>query len=320
MLVWIIPMSVEAGHLTAGSAGRLNYCWYIDACDSRSPDTHQGEHTAYHQVDLDATHRVVWAEFEHSDRWTYAPWSDPTAWEEGVLTRHSGPPAAWQLVSFWGRQTWNSFALWLLPLLLAVLVPWVLLEWPPGAGGRLWGDDRSILVTALLGLAGIGQFILIHAEPRLIAPYALLLALAVLSLGREDGGPSALPVSVRRGMPICALLVTAVFAFFRLRDGFETSPRIEHSIEAMAATNATLAQAGLSQERIVVVGAALPVESSAFLAGARIVAQVLPSSGASFMDRSPDDQHALLTRLFGGKAQIAWLTTPEGEVRVMVIP
>jgi hypothetical protein len=35
---------------------------------------------------------------------------------------------------------------------------------------------------------------------------------------------------------------------------------------------------------------------------------------------SPDQQRAALTTMFGGKAQVAWLTTPDGGVSMVMIP
>jgi len=320
MLAWILPLSAKAGQFTMGSAGRLNRCWYLDACDSRTPDTHTGKHTAYHQLTGDSTHRVVWAEFPRADLWTYAPWSDPTAWDSGVVTRTSSPPSAGELVAYWGRQARNSFGLWLAPVLLGVLLPWSLLNWGPETRRQL-RENRSVLTVAMLGLAGIFQFVLIHSEPRLIAPFGLLFALAVLH-GLSGGGASIerFQSLARQVLSILGLLVAAGFAVPRLREGFTSRPRINRAIASIAFTNSTLAANGKSQTRLVILGPALPVEAAAFLSGSRIVAQLLPASVAVVTAMSPDQQRAALTTMFGGKAQVAWLTTPGGGVSMVMIP
>lgn len=321
MLTWMVPMSAKAGRLTLGSAGRLNYCWYIDACDSRTPDTHLGRHTAYHETAIDSTHQVVWAEFAEADRWTYAPWSDPTAWESGVLTRTSSAPTPWELVSYWGRQARNSFGLWLSPVLLGVLIPYGLINWRRDAKLRLFGGDRSVMVVAILGLAGVGQFILIHSEPRLIAPFGLLFALAVLQgLSAEGSEAPRLSMALRQALSVLGLVGVAVYAGIRLQGGFSSSHRLEAVISSMASTNASMAAQGLSQARIVVLGFALPIEAAAFLSGTHIVAQVLPGSVETIKAQSPEQQRTVIAEMFAGKAQIGWLTTSDGTVSIVVIP
>jgi hypothetical protein len=320
MLAWILPLSAKAGRFTMGSAGRLNRCWYLDACDSRTPDTHTGDHTAYHRLAGDSTHRVVWAEFPKPDLWTYAPWSDPTAWDAGVVTRASSPPSAGELVAYWGRQARNSIGLWLTPVLLGVLLPWSLLNWGPETRRQL-RENRSVLMVATLGLAGIFQFVLIHSEPRLIAPFGLLFALAALH-GLSGGGTpiERFPPLARQVLSILGLLVAAGFAVPRLREGFSSRPRINRVIASIAFTDSTLAANGKSQAQLVILGPALPVEAAAFLSGSRIVAQLLPASVGVITAMSPDHQRAALTTMFGGKAQVAWLTTPDGGVSMVMIP
>ncbi len=318
MLFWIIPLSLKTGHPTLGSAGRLNYEWYILASDGRTPDTHAGGHTAYSSIAVDSTHRVGWAEFPAADRWTYAPWSDPTAWQSGVLTQNSSAPTTWELVSYWGRQTARSFGLWLLPVILAVLLPFYLLNRPAQFTRYLLGEGRPVLAVALLGLAGVGQFILVHAEPRLLAPFGLLLALALLhGLSAKGSEPPRFPMAVRQGASLLGLLCTAGFAVPRLREGFAANARIGGVLSSMAATKASLAGAGLSQDRIVILGSAMAVTPGAFLSGAHVVAQIPPRSLEVAGSLPPPQQVALLTRLFGGKAQIAWLTSADGGVRIV---
>lgn len=321
MLIWIVPMSVTAGHPTLGSAGRLNASWYLAADDSRTPDTHLGQHTTYHQMVVDSAHTIVWAEFPDADRWTYAPWSDPTAWDAGVLTRNSRTPSAGELVAYWGRQAQNSLGLWLLPVLLGILLPCYLLQRRTKMWQHLLDDDRPILVTALLGLAGVGQFVLVHSEPRLIAPFGLLFALAVLHwLSAGEPAMPRIPMAVRQGVTALGVLGAIGFAVPRLQEGLTSSARIDNVISAIARTNASLASAGLSQARIVILGPAIPVEASAFLSGAQIVAQVPPTSVEAVKSLPADRLRAVITEMFAGKAQIAWLTTPDAAVSIVVIP
>jgi hypothetical protein len=315
MLLWVVPVSVKTGHPTLGSAGRLNYCWYIAVCDSQTPDTHLGRHVAYHTAPIDSARTITWAEFD-AERWTYAPWGDPTAWEAGLLTKNSSGPTALGLADYWGRQAQFSFARWLLPMLAGVLLPWALLEWR-GERRRWWtGEGRPVLVVALLGLAGIFQFILIHAEPRLIAPYGMLLALAVLSRGSEAPAGRVL----QRAAALLGVVLVAWYGWDKVREGMDTGPRLEQIVAKMDATNAELAANGFSQRRIVVLGAGIPVSSGAFLSGARIVAQLLPASAALLDSLPPDERHAVLGRLFGGRVQVAWRSAADGTVSYVGVP
>lgn len=320
MLTWIVPMSLEAGRPTLGSAGRLNYCWYIEACDSRTPDTHSGVHYAYQELSVDSTTRLGWAEYVGANRWTYAPWSDPTQWELGVQSHNASAPSLWQLLSYWGRQALLSFGLWLLPVLLAVLLPWYLLQRSPGMWRRLVEEDRPVLAVGLLGLAGVGQFILVHAEPRLIAPFGLLAALALLHQWSSEPTPARATPRVRQWATLLGLLVAAGYAVPRLRDGFDASARIPRVLELIASTKASLAAAGLSQDRIVILGPAIPVAATAFLSGARIAAQVPPGSLAVLKRLPTEGQRAALAAMFGGRYQVAWISTAEGTFTLARLP
>jgi hypothetical protein len=70
----------------------------------------------------------------------------------------------------------------------------------------------------------------------------------------------------------------------------------------------------------VVLGPGIPAEGAALFSGAHIVAQLLPASALILDALSPDALRAVLAKEFGGKADIAWRTTPEGEVTFIVIP
>ena len=316
---WIVPLSVKEGHVTAGSAARFNFCWYLESCDSRSPDTHAGRHVDYREAKLDSASTVVWAEFDTADRWTYAPWSDPTAWQAGVQTMTRGPLEAGALVRYWGRQADRTFLFWLLPVLLAVAIPWCLLEWTPGMW-RLWQPDRRAAgAAAALGLAGVLQFVMVHAEPRLIAPSAFLFVLALLHRAPADALPPERPF-LRRAVTIVALLTVMLYAYTKLRDGWYSQARLARTLQMLADKRAQLAEAGLSQDRIVVIGPGIAVMAAAYLSEARIVAQVLPGSVGPLIERAPDARERALHDLFGQMARIAWLTTPDGGVTLLEIP
>lgn len=316
--LWVVPLSVKEGHFTAGSAARFNFCWYLEACDSRSPDTHSGRHVAYQETVLDSTHTVTWARFNDADRWTYAPWSDPTAWQAGVQTMTTNPLMASGLLPYWGRQARLTFLYWLLPVLFAVAIPWCLLEWTPAMWRLWWPEHRTVTATAALGLAGVLQFVMVHSEPRLIAPSAFLLVLAILHHTPAGEPPPARPF-LRRAVTLVALLTVGSFTYTKLREGWFTQARLSRTLQMLATKKATLAASGISQERVVVLGPGIAVMAAAYLSEAHIVAQVLPGSVDALFDRAPAERGPVLSALFGGMAQTAWLTTPDGRVTLLVI-
>lgn len=318
--LWIVPLSAVAGHPTLGSSARLNYCWYIESCDSRSPDTHQGQHVAYHDSTLADGQVVTWASFPDSARWTYAPWSDPTAWEAGVLSRHTTPPTPSLMVRYWWRQGNSTFGYWLSPVLLAVLIPWWFVEWSPRMRQHPGAGARRMWMIVALGLVGVFQFVVVHSEPRLIAPSALLAILALL-VGPPREPEEAPPVAALRPWAMTlALVVVGGYAFIKLRDGRATEQRLSATIQGMAATRETLAAGGIAPTRIVVLGPALPAIAAAYLSGAHVVAQALPRSVAPLLGHTAEEQSQVLNSLFLPMAQAAWLTTQGGGVSVIPLP
>lgn len=320
-LVWIVPLSQRAGTLTAGSAARLNYCWYIEGCDSRTPDTHHGEHVAYRVAPVDPGRRVTWAEFADAQDWTYQPWGDPTAWEAGVRTRHGSAPTTGAIVAATWFRTEYTFGRWLLPVLLVVVLPWWVLEWSPRARRSWTGGTRRAYAHAFLGLLGVGQFLLVHSEPRLFAPFALLLVLAILhGPGEPVPAPEGGPRRWRLLVDLIGGVVLVGFIGLRFRGGPAAAARLSRNVAGLAANNTMLAAQGFSQARIVILGPAMPAGAAAFFSEAHVVAQVLPDEVGVLFDRPGERQQILLARLFGGRAQVAWLTDSTGGVTLVRIP
>src|ERR1019366_6029527 len=88
-LLWIAPISIVAGHPTFGATARLNYRWYIQSSDARTPDTHRGEHLQYQQVSITDSVQIRVARFDTTAQWTYQPWSDPDGWSNGIQTHRA---------------------------------------------------------------------------------------------------------------------------------------------------------------------------------------------------------------------------------------
>ena len=317
-LFWIVPLSVRSGKVTIGSTARFNYCWYLLGCDSRTPDTHLGEHLAYRTATLDDTQVLGYAEYATADRWTYAPWSDPTAWQAGVVTQRVNPYPGASLPGFWRHQARLVFLDWLVPVALMVALPWAILGWKPGTGPWLFADGRIVLVAGALGVAGVVQFVVVHAEPRLIAPFALLSVLALLhARGREPATDQGRLAMLRPWVIAAGVAVAGMYGYFGIEVARQGHQRSEVLLRGIAATQARYAAAGAPSSPVVVVGPAIPAVAAAYLAGVRIAAQVRPASVAPLLARPQAEQFRILSELFARRAPVAWFTTMRGDVNVM---
>jgi len=320
MLVWIVPLSRKEGRLTMGSSGRLNYCWYLAGCDSRIPDAHRGAHRAYQQVlvpELGTT--VTVARFDQADSWTYQPWADPTSWAEGVQLPIRTPPTLFQLLAYWFQLAAAVFGRWLLPLLLTVLLP-VVWSRRRMASQATPTARRSALVLIILGLMGLGQFIAVHAEPRLIAPFALMLALGTLQWTIGTGAPAQASGRRSRWGPEWLGVVAAVaFCIVRITFGLDVDRRLAGTITELRETGGRFAEAGVSMRRIAIVGQAMPVVATAYLVQGHIVGQILPESAQAVFRLPRDQQQSVIDRVFAGRADVAWLVGAGGGVQFLPV-
>lgn len=320
MLLWVVPMSLKAGHPTLGSSGRLNACWYLERCDSRTPDTHAGSHAHMGALTLADGDAVAIADFTGTP-WTYLPWSDPTSWEAGVVTRARAPMDLPDLAGYWWRQLWSVLTLWTPHLLLGVLVPLAFVAWRPQLLGEGWRDRRSALLAVVLGGMGIGQFVVVHAEPRLIAPFVMLTSMGALWWLR----PPDAAASPRRLHPGLLMALTWIgFATALPRGLFHVyilSERATASQQrsSILAASARALPAGLRGRNVVIIGPAIPVVSDVWYFGARVVAQIPPASADRVRAWTPAKQRELLAALAQGPGEVALLSKADGSFQMAPI-
>lgn len=325
MLLWIVPMSIKAGGPTLGSTGRLSACWYLERCDSRTPDVHAGAHIRVGSLTLQDGERVALADLSGTP-WTYLPWSDPTAWEAGVLTRTRVPLDGPELLRFWGQQVWFVLSLWTFHLLVAVMLPMGFLMWRRGTLRDGWRNQRPALLVLLVGLLGVLQFVAVHAEPRLIAPFVLLAAMGSLWWLCPPGGK----LPAHRVAPWLVLVLSSLGLATAIPRGImhvvELSGRSRDDIrrwqKLLAAADQSLpgGRSGLIGRNVVVIGPAIPITAESWLFQAPIVAQIPPTSADRIRGWSPDRQRELLTLLGRGPGEIAWLTKLDGSFQIAPIP
>jgi hypothetical protein len=318
--LWIVPLSLKEDRFTVGSAGRLNYGWYIEGSDSRTPDTHLGRHQAARLIAIDSARGVEVLFFANADRWTYAPWSDPTDWSAGVRTSSARAPKLSQLLAYWGRQASYTFGFLILPVLLGVLVPCAIAFGIRGSAARLVRGERARLTTLLLGITGILQFVAVHSEPRLIAPFILLVGAAVLdTIFSNDEGATHGTVRARSAISVAWAMV-ALLSSVRLSTGVTAGARSQAAAARITADQARAALNDPLGRGILVAGPALPVVPAAFIAGVRIAAQLPPRSLLLAQTLPPAQQDSLLREAAAGRVATAWITDPNGGVSVVPIP
>lgn len=318
MLVWVLPMSLKYGRPTLGTSGALNWSWYIDANSSRLPDTDAGSNRSYQDVPVGNGRLLTVATFDDAIDWTYQPWDDPTDWATRVQSETGRAPDAFDLMSYWLRMAGRVFVLWLGPLIVAVLLPVVFLHRRPGMVRELLTTRRDAGAVLLMGLAGLLQFVAVHAEPRLIGPFAALLAIGTIAWCFAAPARSSAP-PLRLALTWLGLVVAIGFAVPRLIEGAQSAVRLRDVTARLTEMRRRIALAGNGPAPVAVVGPAAPVMASAWLANVHIAMQVAPRYADLVATLPPAEQRALLLTLFRGKVPMIWRTTGDGAIEMLLV-
>jgi len=351
VLAWLVPLSAKSGRPTLGSTGRLNACWFLRDCDGQSPDTHRGEHARYATLTTSLGGSVTYARFAATpgSAATYEPWTDPTAWAEGVRTQHESPLAFGALVGVVLDNLADALRYLGVYLYLAALAP-ALLWWVVARPRMAWDDDaRLALGAAVVGAVGIAQFVAVQVQPRLMAPFAWLHVAGLLAWmlvasappahdaggeggrtgaekrrgarGRtDDTAPPARDPSTGMAAALAWLPVVAVLAAITLvLRGDRTNAASDSSYRAELRDASTRASSGRTPRAVVVVGDAFPLVAHAKALDLVIVAQLLPASAATLDAIDPRERQRLLQQAGNGTADVAWQRQPDGRVRVTAL-
>jgi hypothetical protein len=262
-------LSYRLGRLSIGESGRLAYAWYVNGVPAYTGWTGGGNGSPTHGPRvLMENPRVL--EFATPRGGTFPLWYDPVYWNEGVRPRFDlrgqwavlkdQAIAYGELFRFMNGLTAGAF-------LLAVLAlrdrrP----RSPDGAGAP--GHRRWLILWPLSALAIYG---VIHVEPRLVAPFFVLLWLALYALLAPRVATAGLRIvlaSVAGVTLLPSLVVSAVSARTSLADLRRGAQPEDRQIAA------GLVQAGLAPgDGIAVVGEAYNAYFTQ-IAGVRITAQV----------------------------------------------
>jgi len=322
MSLWIVPMSVKAGRATLGSSGRLNFSWYLLGDPSALPDRDAGRNRAYEDVAIGDGRQLTLATFDDAAHWTYQPWGDPTAWAEMALSRTSRTPSPVLVLRYLSRQVMQTLGLWLMPLLVAVLIPVYLLHRRDVTWRALVTGQRDAMVLMALGLAGVLQFIVVHSEPRLIAPFAWMLSIGWIHWCATEPAPQLWirAPALRACLGWLGAVAAIGLAMPRLTEGARTSRRLDAAAEQIRNLKDLLDSAEHSSPMIAVVGPAAPMMSDAYRIEARIAAQIPPRSAALLSTLPRQRQAELLTSMFRGKVALVWQRMSDGRVQVWRVP
>ncbi|MEP6589831.1 MAG: hypothetical protein ABJC19_01495 [Gemmatimonadota bacterium] len=325
MSLWLVPLSLKSGAFTFGSAARLNACWYIRECDSRSPDTHRAEHKAYRPFDAGSSKGTI--ALYSGTPWTYLPWSDPTAWAAGLITANRGTPTVWQNVVYTAKQFALVVGVWMPHIWLGILIPVAWLMRRRGMVRELLREQRDALLVVALAVLGLLQFIAVHVEPRLIAPFALLLTLGALgwlcgvSVGADH--PTAEPKGSPRMVWLLSgigLLAALPRAAVHAAGQWDTARQVAARTAMIQNSDANAQSLRRGARRIAVIGEVFPLLTEAYRLGGQIEWQVFQPSATTILTWPAEDQQALVRWLASQGATEAWLSKPGGTFSLLPLP
>ena len=177
---WIAVLSVDAGRLTFGDTGRLNYAWMVNGVQAfahAGPDQGVNGRLVHPPRISGRAPRVY--EFAEPVVGTYPLWTDPAYWYEGI-----DPPyieerqqrvlaQSWQRYKDIARQEKLTIRMFLAALLTLLLA----------AGRRvyrtLWDAVRR-WELALPALAPFFMYALVAVKSRYIGPFAFIIGMTLL--------------------------------------------------------------------------------------------------------------------------------------------
>lgn len=308
LLAWAGLLSAQAGRPTMGDTGPLGACWYLRGCDGRSPDTHKGGHVAYQTWQLDDTLTVKAAVYEPV-QWTYAPWSDVSAWQRGITSQRKDPIDPFNYVEYALTQAGFVVRYWVAWLALMVLIPMMITRRADTPILRAAGSVKGFLMAA--GVIGVLQFVAVHAEPRLIGPYVMLAALGFLAWRAE-----AVPRQWEWLVAAASFLIAIGVGVEHLRD--------QHRVTTGSIARASAVEEhrpdGEAPHRVAVIGPAFPVVPDLYRTRSAAVVQLMVDDAESVTRYPIPAQLALMDHFRKLGATTMWFSHGRDGYRMVVMP
>jgi 4-amino-4-deoxy-L-arabinose transferase-like glycosyltransferase len=185
---FIFALSRAKGRLITSESGKLNYLWSINKVADRhwqgaEPGSGQPHHATRKIFDNPPAF-----EFSQPIAGTYPVWYDPTYWYEGSVSHFDGRQQLRVIVSS-VKSYYELFHIWGLQdgLLVVVVVLYLM-------GGRrrlLLRDLFEQWPLILPAIAIMSLYLLVNVQGRYVAPFIVLLWLALFSAVRLNNTPEA---------------------------------------------------------------------------------------------------------------------------------
>ena len=166
----VAVLSARMNRFTFGETGRLNYAWYVNGVTTGAHWRGQepGSGTPRHPTRLIFADPAAF-EFASPVQGTYPVWSDPSYWTEGIRVRLDADRQVRVLASH-------------VPHFLREIGPLLLLMLPLIVLQRRALRRRLTTINILIALIGIGFYMVVHLEARLIAGFVVLLVLCAAAV------------------------------------------------------------------------------------------------------------------------------------------
>lgn len=211
------------GRWTFGDSGHLAYAWLVDETDSaflhwrgRPSGTGTPAHPTTQIFDSPAAY-----EFKEPLRVTYAPWYDPSYWNEGLVGRFN-PRGHLKVL---GRGALRYYAVFInSPIGMATLVSFLVLFVYRDRGSRNWIAGVRAWNVLLPALGAFALYALVHVETRYIGPFVIVTWLVLFSgirLREEVASRrvmSSVVVAMATGCMVVIIAKSMVPAYSTVRD------------------------------------------------------------------------------------------------------
>ncbi len=307
---FVFAISRAKGRLTTGESGKLNYLWSINGI---SNPHWQGEEPGSGQP-LHPTRKIFDSppafEFAEPVGGTYPIWYDPTYWYEGS-TSHFDFREQLRVVVNGIKGYYDLFQIWGLQyaLMLALISLYVM-----GRRGRLLlrdvAEQWSLIVPAL---AGLGLYLLVNVQGRYIAPFVVLIWLALFLAVRLEHTPNSQRYIRAISIALVAIMMLSTLAS-STGEAVATAHYLARGEDPTAHEQWNVAEglreSGLSSsDRVAYVGNTHRA-FWAHLLGVKIIAEVRRDKVSDFWDANPTVKAGVLNAFAGTGVKAVIAETP----------
>jgi hypothetical protein len=315
---YLTALSARKGRWTFGDSRFITYAWFVNGVPMR----HLQEDPAGRYALAHPTRRVLESpgvfEFASPVSGTYPVWYDPSYWHEGIRPVFAIRDQARALVESAREYHTIFFGYLRVSLVIGFVMLWALAG---RSGVKLRGlATRWILLAP--AAAALGMYALVHAFPRYVAPFVVLLWMGLYSAVRLRDVPGVRRAAMRVVLVVSGALGSVVLiqslphGVVVAREILTETP-VPHTQWEVARA---LSEGGLRPgDRIAEIHAEpgraswTGMMSWARLARARIVAEVPPEHSGEFWNGSDTDKRRVLSAFTdaGARAVVAQ-TIPQG--------